>query len=154
LLIFIIHIAASFQIIFIQIRLQILITDKILFIFRLKKGEKITKERQRFVKEQLLQQELKVQKQREKAHKTVQRLKLLKLLKEEERRLKNVKRKEHAEKIRQRCKIAQHRVINVKVKWKIKNKVRKKARNKRLMDIKQQNRKVMEERYELFTMSL
>nr|XP_012221979.1 PREDICTED: fibrous sheath-interacting protein 2 [Linepithema humile] len=114
---------------------------------RLKKKKKFAEDRQRLVKEQLLQQELKVQKQREKAYKTVQRLKLLKLLKQEERRLKNVKRKEHAERIQQRYKIVRHKVIDIKVNWKIKNKARKKARNKRLMDIKQQKRKIMEERW-------
>lgn len=99
------------------------------------------------MKEQLLQQELKVQKQREKAHQTAQRLKVFNCLKQEERRLRNAKRTEHAERIRQKCKMAQHKVIDIKVTWKIKNKARKKTKNKRLMDIKQQKQKLMEERY-------
>ncbi|XP_029676129.1 fibrous sheath-interacting protein 2 [Formica exsecta] len=118
---------------------------------RLKEREKLAKDRQRRVQQRLLQKELRIQKQRERARKTEQRLQLLKFIKQEEQRLLNIKRKKRAEQTRQKCKIAaeiaRRKVIDVLVDWKKKDKGREKAKNMRLIDIKQQKQKIIEERW-------
>lgn len=117
---------------------------------RLREREKLANGRQHLVQQQLLEKELKIRKQRERAHKTVRRLQLLKFIRQEEQRMINIKRKKRAEQIRQKCKIAteiaRRKVIDVLVNWKKKDKGRKEAKNLRLIDVKQQKQKVIEER--------
>lgn len=109
------------------------------------------------MQQRLLQKELRIQKQRERARKTEQRLQLLKFIRQEEQRLLNIKRKKRAEQTRQKCKIAaeiaRRKVIDVLVDWKKKDKGREKAKNMRLIDIKQQKQKIIEERC-LYAISL
>lgn len=116
----------------------------------MKEREKLASERQRLVQQRLLQEELRIQKLKERACRTTQRLKLLRLVKQEERRLINIKCEERTEQIRQKCKIAteiaRRKVIDTLVDWKKKDKARKKAKEKRLLDIKQRKQKDMEER--------
>lgn len=75
---------------------------------------------------------------------------MLRLIRQEERRLINIKREERIEQIRQKCKIAteiaRRKVIDTLADWK-KDRARKKGREKRLMDIEQQKKKDMEEKY-------
>lgn len=111
----------------------------------------MTSERQRLVQQRLLQEELRIQKLKERACRTTRRLKLLRLVRQEERRLINIKREERTEQIWQKCKIAteiaRRKVIDTLVDWKKKDKARKKAKEKRLLDIEQRKQKEMEERY-------
>ncbi|XP_018402263.1 PREDICTED: fibrous sheath-interacting protein 2 [Cyphomyrmex costatus] len=117
----------------------------------MKEREKLATERQHLVQLRLLQEELRIRKLEERAYRTTRRLKLLKLVRREERRLINIKCDERIEQIRQKCKIAaeitRRKVIDTLVDWKKKDKVRKKGRQKRLMNITQQKQKDMEERW-------
>ncbi|XP_072754977.1 uncharacterized protein [Anoplolepis gracilipes] len=118
---------------------------------RLREKEKLAKSRQQRVQQRLLQKESKIQKQKERARKTAQRLQLLKFIRQEEQRLLNIKRKKRAEQIKQKCKtaaeIARRKVIDVLADWKKKDKRRKKTKNIRLINVKQQQQKVIEERW-------
>ncbi|XP_012532941.1 fibrous sheath-interacting protein 2 [Monomorium pharaonis] len=118
---------------------------------RLKEREKLSSERQLLVQQRLLQEDLKIRKLKERAFRTTQRLKLLKLIRQEEQRLINIKHEEKSEQIRQKCKIAtkiaRHKVIDTLMDWKKKDKARKKGMEKRLIDIEQQKKKNMEERW-------
>ncbi|TGZ45887.1 Fibrous sheath-interacting protein 2 [Temnothorax longispinosus] len=121
---------------------------------RLKEREKLASERQRLVQQQLFQEELRIRKLKERACRTRRRLKLLRLIKQEERRLINIKYEKRAEQIRQKCKIAteitRRKVIDTLVDWKKKDKARKKAKEKRLLDIEQRKQKEMEESKQKF----
>jgi len=103
------------------------------------------------MQQRLLQEELRNRKLKERAHRTTRRLKLLKLLRQEERRLINIKSEKRIEHIRQKCKlateIARRKVIDTLVDWEKKDKARKKAKEKRLLDIEERKQKEMEERY-------
>lgn len=84
----------------------------------------------------------------------MQRLQVLKFIRQEEQRLLNIKRKKRSEQIQQKCKIAaeiaRHKVIDVLADWKKKDIGRKKAKKMRLMNIKQQKQKIIEEKYMKF----
>lgn len=130
--------------------LQYCIIILIFYKFRLKEREKLVSERQPHVQQQL-QEELKIQKLKEQSYRTMRRLKLLQLVKREERRLMNIKHEERIEHIRQKCKIAaeitRRKIIDTLMDWKKKDKVRKKAKEKLMLDTEQQKQKEVEERY-------
>lgn len=117
----------------------------------MKEREKVANERQRLVQQRSLQEELKIRKLKERACRTTRRLKLLRLIRQEERRLINIKSEKRVEHIRQKCKlaaeIARRKVIDTLVDWEKKDKTRKKAKEKRLLDIERRKQKEMEERY-------
>lgn len=81
----------------------------------------------------------------------MQRSQVLRIIRQEEQRLLNIKRKKRTEQIQQKCKIAaevaRRKVIDVLADWKKKDMRRKKAKNMRLIDIKQQKQKIIEEKY-------
>ncbi|XP_011872214.1 PREDICTED: fibrous sheath-interacting protein 2 isoform X2 [Vollenhovia emeryi] len=118
---------------------------------RLIEREKWASERQRLVQQRLLQEKVRNQKLKERAYRSIRRLKLLRLVRQEERRLINIKREERTELSRQKCKlateIARSKVIDTLVDWKKKGKTQKKAKEKLLLDIEQRKQKEMEERW-------
>lgn len=118
---------------------------------RLEKKERLVGIKQHIMEQRLLQEESKRREQREKIQRTTQRLEMWRLVKQEERRLINIKRKERAELIRQKCKIAAemaHRtLLDISLDWKRKEKARTKAKIKRAMDIEQEKQKAVERRY-------
>lgn len=104
----------------------------------------------RIARQRALQEELEIQKRKEKARKVAYRFELYKLVRQEERRLINVKRKERAEWIRQKCyaatEIARRKVIDIYVESKKKDKARRRDRAKRLADIARRKQNLIEER--------
>ncbi|KAL2728992.1 fibrous sheath-interacting protein 2 isoform X1 [Vespula squamosa] len=120
---------------------------------KLERRERLVEASQKIWKARKLQEEAKIQAQKEKAKLLKERMKLLIITKHEEQMKRAAKAKARCESIKQKQKLAaeieRQKKINTLVDWRKKEHIRKKAREARLKYIQEQKIMAIEEKWKL-----